>query len=164
MFTVELQGMDKVRNLFKDMGAELTPSKFRSTLDDAGRIIVKEAKQQEEYPGQLGEAFKKDLSVYRDTRKSARNVEWILVGPRFKPYLINGRQKKAAMVVQHITSGFTQHARKTSAGLNRGVVSSRFVVKNPMISAFNAKRNELNAGVQKGVVRVVNKLKAKYSV
>jgi hypothetical protein len=161
-FNVELQGMNKVKDMVRDMGVELSASQFRSTLDFAGRLIVSEAKRQENYPGVIGEDFKKDLGVYRDNRKSAKNVEWILVGPRFKNYTISGKEQKVTPIAQHITTGFKQTDRTTKAGQRRGRV--KYIVSNPMKDALNAKKNEVNGAILKGAIKSVNKIKSKHGV
>lgn len=164
MFTVELIGADKVKNMFKDIGFELSAGQFRQVLDEGGRVIVNEAKQQMDYPGVIGEPLKRDLGVYRDRRPSAKNAEFVIVGPRFKPYSINGQTKKAALVAQHWTVAFHQTDRMTKAGKRRGRVRSSFLVANPVLGAFRSKKSELNAAFQKGVDKRVNKIKQKYGL
>src|SRR4051812_11496181 len=111
-FNVEVQGLDSVKKLFSDIENDLSAAQLRGVLDDAGRIIISEAKAETPYTGIIAQMFKKDLGVYRDRRTTAKHAEYILVGERFKPYTIHGREQKVAVIAQHMTQGFSQTDRK----------------------------------------------------
>jgi orotate phosphoribosyltransferase-like protein len=111
-FNVEVQGLDIVKKLFSDIENQLSAAQLRGILDEAGKVIISQAKSEIPYTGTISEDFKKDLGVYRDRRKSAKNAEYVLVGPRFKPYTIHGKEQKVAVIAQHMTQGFSQSEQK----------------------------------------------------
>ena len=160
MITVQLQGMEGVKSMFRDIGHELSASQVRGIIDQAGQIVAKEAKSQVPEKGLIGQLLKKDIGVYRDNRKSKRNAEFVLVGPRFKQYNIHGKDQKVALIAQHMTLGFNQTDRATSKGQKRGHVAEQF--HNPVTSAFQVKKTELGRGIEKGVNKQLNRVKSKY--
>lgn len=161
MFTIELKGLDAVKNMFKEMEHQLSTTQVRGILDSAGQIIAKEAKSEVELKGELGTLLKKDIGVYRDNRKSQKKAEYILIGPRFKRYTIRRQpDQKVALIAQHYTEGFRQTDRRTSSGRSRGRVRNR--VQNPVTNAARIKRNEINGAIEKGVNKQLNRVKTKF--
>lgn len=161
MITVELKGMETVKAMFKDIGHQLSAAQVRGILDSAGQIIAKEAKTETELKGELGDLFKQDIGVYRDNRKSAKGAEYILIGPRFKPYTIRKQSgQKVALIAQHMTQGFKQTDRTTQSGQPRGKVQEQ--VHNPVLGALQAKKGEVNGAIERGVEKQLNKTKTKY--
>lgn len=160
MIKVELIGLDKVKQALADLTGEFRPAQLRAILDAPGRLVVNSAKQKVPFSGEIAEAFKKDLGVYRDRRKAAAAVEWILIGPRFKAYTINGHEQKVAIIAQHMTEGFKQTDRKTKGGLLRGRVASRS--QNPMVLGYEAVKGEVNQSINESIVKNINKVKSKY--
>lgn len=161
MITVELRGLDGVKAMFDDLGHQLSAAQVRGILDSAGQIIAKEAKIETELKGELGTLFKQDIGVYRDNRKSAKSAEYILIGPRFKPYTIRKQSgQKIALIAQHMTLGFQQTDRTTKSGQSRGKVEDQ--LHNPVLGALQVKKGEVNGAIEKGVVKQLNKTKAKY--
>lgn len=161
MFTVELKGLESVKAMFKDIGHELSASRTRAILDSAGQILAKEARNEVELKGELGQLLKKDIGVYRDNSKSAKNAEYVLVGPRFKKYTIRTQSdQKVALIAQHMTVGFNQTDRRTQSGQSRGHTAIQ--MHNPVIDAAKTKKNEINSAIEKGVNKQLDKTKAKY--
>ncbi len=161
MITMELKGFENVKEMFKSVGYELSPSQVRGILDSAGQIVAKEAKNETDLPGELGELFKKDIGVYRDHRASSKNAEFILIGPRFKKYTIRNQSGQTiAAIAQHMTKGFQQTERETQAGQKRGHVEIQ--EQNPVVGALNAKRNEIEEAIQIGVEERLDKVKLKH--
>jgi hypothetical protein len=161
MVTVELKGIESVKEMFKDMGHQLSPAQVRGILDSAGQLLAKEARNEVELKGELGELLKKDIGVYRDNRKSASKAEYILVGPRFKKYTIRRQvDQKVALIAQHMTVGFNQTDRDTQSGQRRGRVADQ--VHNPVADAAMAKKDNINSAIEKGVNKQLEKTKAKY--
>lgn len=159
--TLELQGLGEVKKAIEELRGHYKPSALRSMLEAPGKLVVKEAKSRVVYPGQIGEAFKRDLSVYRDNRKVARNAEYVLVGPRFRQYSIRGKDRKVALIGQHITLGFRQTDRHTKGGLSRGRVIERF--DNPMKEGLEAAKPGINDSINGSIVKNLEKLRTKYS-
>lgn len=154
VFTAQVLGLDSVKKLFEDIGRDLSAAQLRGILDDAGRVIVSQAKSDTPYDGGIGEDFKKDLGVYRDRRKSAKNAQYVLVGPRFKPYTINGKSQKVAVIAQHLTEGFAQTDRS-----GHGRVKNQET--NPVLNAFRKTKTQQNAGINNGIVKQCNRIKRK---
>lgn len=159
-FNVEVQGLDAVKQMFEDIGHQLSGSGIRAILDEAGKVIVNQARNETPYTGQIGDFFKRDLAVFRDHRSSAKNAEYVLIGPRFKLFNIHGKDQKAALIAQHMTTGFRQTERVTKAGRRRGKVSIQSV--NPILDAFRRTEKERNDGIGKGVIKQLEKVKKKY--
>lgn len=155
VLNIEVQGFEAVKKLFNDIENQLSASQLRGILDEQGKVIITEAKASTQFTGIIAEDFKKDLGVYRD-RKSSKNAEYILVGPRFKPYSIRGKEQKVAVIAQHMTEGFRQTDRS-----GHGRVKD--TKENPVLEAFSKTKTEQNAGINKGVVKQMNKIKAKNS-
>lgn len=155
-FSAKVEGLDAVKKLFSDMENDLSAAQLRGILDEAGRVIIQEAKSENPMEGELRTLFNKDLGVYRDRRKSAKHAEYVLVGPRFKPYTIHGQQQKVAVIAQHVTEGFHQ----TDRG-GHGVVSHQ--TPNPVLGAYQATKSEQNSGINKGVQKQIRKIKSKNS-
>lgn len=161
MITCELKGFEDVKAMFADVGHNLSASQIRGIVSVAGEIIAKEEKQDIELKGELGQLLKKDIGVYRDTRKSAKNAEYVLVGPRFRPYTIRNQSgQKVGLIAQHFTIGFRQTDRKTRDGQIRGRVSEQ--VHNFASTALMVKKNEVNGAIEKGVNKQLNKTKSKF--
>jgi hypothetical protein len=152
-FNVEVQGLDIVKKLFSDIENQLSAAQLRGILDEAGKVIISQAKSEIPYTGTISEDFKKDLGVYRDRRKSAKNAEYVLVGPRFKPYTIHGKEQKVAVIAQHMTQGFSQSNRK-------GHGKVKYQTINPVLDAFQKTKTEQNNGINNGIVKRINKIKA----
>ncbi|MDE1971460.1 MAG: hypothetical protein KGI50_07845, partial [Patescibacteria group bacterium] len=131
---MELKGLQNVKQMFKDIGHELSPSQVRGILSDAGHIIAKEARNEVELTGEIGELFKRDIGVYRDHKASNKSAEFVLVGPRFRQYSIHGKDQKVALIAQHETLGFHQTERLTTSGARRGKVAKQ--VHNPILDAM----------------------------
>jgi len=161
MITCELKGFDIVKAMFKSVEHELSTTQVRSILDVAGNVVAKEARQEVELKGELGTLLKKDIAVYRDSKKSAKSAEYILIGPRFKQYTIrNQTGQKVGLIAQHMKIGFRQTDRKTRSGETRGRVGEQF--HNPVSGALQTKKNEVNGAIEKGVNKQLNKVKSKY--
>ena len=159
-FSIKVEGFDKVKDMFKSIGFELSPSQVRGLLDSGGKIVLKEAKSDVEFTGDIAEDFKKDLAVYRDDVRSNKNSEHVIIGPRFKQYNIHGQPQKVALIAQHLTQGFAQTDRRTKSGQSRGRVGNQ--VANPMLKAFNTTKNTVQEGINKGVIKKLEKIKAKH--
>ncbi len=161
MITFELKGFENIKSMFANFEHELSASQVRGILDSAGQIVAKEAKNEVELKGELASLLKKDIGVYRDNRKSAKNAEYILIGPRFKPYTIrNQSNQKVGLIAQHMTVGFRQTDRKTRGGQIRGRVAEQ--EHNPVSGALATKKSEINGAIEKGVNKQLNKVKSKY--
>lgn len=161
MVQVELKGLEGVKAMFDDIGYQLSSANVRSILDSAGQIIAKEARNEVELTGELGDLIKKDIDVYRDHRKSAKNAEYILIGPRFKQYTIrNQAGQKVGVIAQHMTMGFNQTDRKTHSGQIRGRVMEQG--HNPVSGALEVKKGDINDAIEKGVNKQLDKVKAKH--
>lgn len=160
-FTCEIKGMDIVKQMVKNIGEELRPSQTRQIMDEGGRVVASEAKRSTKFPGQIGDAFRKDIAVSRDRSKSGKNAEYVIVGPRFKPYAINGRDEKVAVIGQHLSEGFNQSDRVTKKGQRRGKVKAR--TNNPVLDGFRQSLPKMNAAINKGIVKHLNKVKRKYN-
>lgn len=160
MITVELKGMDSVKQMFASIKHELSPAQVRGLMDSAGQLLAKEARSEVEEQGEIGQFFKQDIGVSRDHRKSARNAEYILVGPRFKNYTIHGQSQKVATIVQHMTEGFSQTERETRKGERRGHVAMQF--QNPILNALQSKKDEISGAIEKGVNKQLDRVKAKH--
>jgi len=160
MFTCEVKGLDVVKQMVKAIGEELRPANVRLIMDEAGRVVVQEAKRLTRYEGEIGNYFRQDLGVYRDRRKSAKNAEYVIIGPRFRPYNINQQSQKVAPIAQHMTKGFRQTDRRTRQGFKRGRVLEQ--ENNPVLDAFSSSEGRRNAAINKGVVKYLNKVKRKY--
>lgn len=161
MVTMVLKNFDPIKNLFKEIGHQLSPAKVRSILDSAGQIIAKEAKIEIQLKGELGTLLKKDIGVYRDNSKSAKTAEYILIGPRFKKYTIRRQpDQKIALIAQHMTEGFRQTERTTKKGQSRGRVSQQ--VQNPVMNAARVKKGEVNSAIKVGVDKQLRKVKEKF--
>lgn len=161
MLTIELKGMETVKAMFAEIGHQLSASQVRGILDIAGQVIAKEAKNEVELKGELGQLLKKDIAVYRDNNKSASKAEYVLIGPRFKRYTIRKQtDQKIALIAQHMTAGFKQTDRKTRSGETRGMVSEQ--VHNPITDAARNKKKDVNGAIEKGVNKQLNKVKAKF--
>jgi len=158
---MELKNFEPVKSLFKEIGHQLSPSKVRSILDSAGQIIAKEAKVEIQLKGELGTLLKKDIGVYRDNRKSAKNAEYVLIGPRFKRYTIRRQSdQKVALIAQHYIEGFRQTERVTKKGQVRGRVAER--IQNPVSNAARVKKGDVNDAIKVGVNKQLRKVKEKY--
>lgn len=156
--TMELKGLEAVKKLFDDLEEHLRGSELRKILEPAGKLVLDQAKAEVPYTGEIGEAFKKDLAVYRD--RGTRNAEYILVGARFKPYTIHGRPQKVALIAQHMTQGFAQTDRLTKKGKVRGRVRNQLI--NPVLDALRQTKDQINNKINEGVVRQLQKVKSKY--
>lgn len=160
VFTAEVQGMDEIKRLFEDLNKELSAKQTRSIIDEAGRVIVKQARTEIPWNGMIGEFFKRDLGVYRDHSSSSGSSEYVLVGPRFKNYTIHGQDQKVAIIAQHMTEGFAQTDRETESKGRRGKVKMQTI--NPVLDAYRNTVSERAIALQKGVTKQLNKLKAKF--
>ena len=161
MMTLELHGFDKVKDMFRNIGHELSASQVRGILDVAGQIVAKEAKIEVELTGELGTLLKKDIGVYRDRRSSAKKAEYVFIGPRFKRYTIRNQSgQNVAVIAQHMTLGFNQTERETKGGQQRGRVARQ--EHNPVTGALQTKKGEVNSAIEKGVNKQLNKVKAKF--
>lgn len=160
VFTAKLEGLDEVKRLFEEINKELSARETRSIIDEAGRVIVKQARTEIPWNGMIGEFFKRDLGVYRDHSSSSANAEYVLVGPRFKSYTIHGQDQKVAIIAQHMTEGFAQTERDTQSKGRRGKVKMQTI--NPVLDAYRNTVSERAVAVQKGVTKQLNKLKAKF--
>jgi hypothetical protein len=156
-FSVELVGYDKVKAMFKEMEIELSASQNRAIIAEAGKQIIDEAKMINPFDGDIGEDFSKDLAVTRDRRRAAKNAEYVMVGPKFKMYVIHGRDQKVATIAQHMTTGFRQTDRKTKQGEKRGRVREQQI--NPVLKAEEITKESRATGIQKGVDKLIKKLK-----
>lgn len=152
----QVDGLDSVKKFFADMDQQLRASELRWVLDEAGKVVIKEAKKENPLQGIVRELFNKDLGVYRDnrSRQSTRGAEYVLVGPRFKPYTIHGQEQKIAVIAQHMTEGFQQTNRK-----GRGKVKTQTF--NPVLNAYRETKEEQNKGIGRGIEKAVKKIKAK---
>jgi hypothetical protein len=157
---MELKGLDEVKRALADLTGEYRPAQLRNILDPAGNLVKNAAKARVQFPGILAEDFKKDIAVTRDRRKVAASAEYIIIGPRFKNYTINRKEQKVAVIAQHITEGFNQTERTTKSGQKRGKVSYR--VENPMTQGLADARSGVNTAINVGIVKGLNKVKAKY--
>lgn len=155
-FKVEILGFDKVKLVINQLGTELRPSQTRRIFDEAGRAVVSEAKNRVRKTGELSDAFRKDLSVYR--KAGTTTQEFVLIGPRFRPYSIHGQSQKPAVIEQHNTTGFNQTSRKTKKGYRRGKVGAKD--SNPVLEAWRFSGDKVNAGIQNGLKKIVDKIKA----
>lgn len=156
-FNVEVEGLDVIKKMFIDMEAKLRPSETRKILDAGGKVIAQTAKGIVPLKGEIGRKFRQDISVYRDNRKSAKNAEYVIIGPRFKQYqLKNNRSEKVAIVAQHMTIGFRQTDRR-----GRGRVKDIF--SNPILNAYKSNKNQVNDGINNGLRKQLQKVKSKFS-
>ncbi len=159
-FSCELQGFDKVKQMFVTMGIELSASENRAIIAVAGKQIVDAAKSLNPFTGDIGRDFAKDLAVQRDHSKSAKNAEYVIIGPRFKPYSIHGKEQKVALIAQHMTQGFNQTDRLTLKGQSRGRVTIQ--QSNPVIEAAENTKSTRDQGIQQGIEKQVQKIKRRY--
>lgn len=158
MITVELVGFQNLKSKFTRMGLEFNSATVRDILDEPARVLLSDAKAKTRFYGEIGEDFKKDLAVQRD-RKDERAV---LVGPRFRPYKIRGRDEKVAVIAQHITEGFRQTDRPDRRGRKHGRVLNRF--DNPVKNALRDKSTQLKGLVDTGINKKILKMKTKYGL
>lgn len=159
IFTAELEGMDHIKALFAGLNKELSAKETRSIIDEAGRVVVTQARREIPWYGQIGEFFKRDLGVYRDRASSGAAAEYVLVGPRFKSYAIHGRDQKVALIAQHMARGFRQTDRRTRGKGIRGRVRAQS--ENPIMSAYRhtkeARQDALAKGVRKQLAKLVSR-------
>ena len=159
--TCEIKGIDQVKEMVKSFGYEMNADNVRQIMTEAGKVVADEARRETPYTGLIGLYYRQDIGVYRDRRRSAKNAEYVLVGPRFKNYAIQGRDQKVALIAQHMTRGFRQTERKTRQGERRGRVRDQ--VMNPVLSALNATQGTRNAAINKGIYKTLNKIRRKYN-
>lgn len=159
-FTCEVKGLDIVKAMIRNIGEEMAPANVRTVLNEAGNVVIREAKRRTSYKGLIGQYYKSDLASYRD-RRSSKKAEYIIVGPRFREYNLKGGAQKVAVVAQHITKGFRQTDRKTRSGFRRGRVRDQ--VNNPVLDAFNGTEAQRNGAINKGVNKYLNKVKRRYA-
>lgn len=160
--TLELIGLNTVKKAIEELRGHYKPALLRTMLDAPGRIVVKEAKARVTYPGQIGDAFRQDIAVQRDKRRTAKDAEYIVIGPRFRSYSLRGKDRKVALVAQHLTVGFRQTDRRTRSGQLRGRVALQ--MDNPMRAGLEAAKPGINQSIDQSIQRNIEKLKAKYSV
>ena len=156
----DVKGFENIKRIFDSIGFTLSASQVRGILDGAGKVILKEAKNDVEFTGEIADDFKKDLAVYRDNRKSEKNKEYIIIGPRFKQYTIHGQPQKVALIAQHLTQGFQQSERFTSKGQKRGKVKDQKI--NPMAKAYKTTKDEAQLGMDKAIKKKLEVIKSKH--
>lgn len=160
VFTAQVEGLEEVKRLFEDINKELSARETRGILDEAGKVVVNQARNEIPWNGKIGEFFKRDLGVYRDHATSAKNAEYVLIGPRFKNYNINGKDQKVATIAQHMTQGFSQTERETKSKGRRGKVGTQTI--NPVLDAYSRTESERANAIRTGVKKQLAKLAAKF--
>lgn len=161
MIQAELKGLESVKAMFAEIGHQLSASQVRGIIDAGGQVIAKAAKENVTLKGELGDLFKKDIAVYRDRRKSSSQGEFVLIGPRFRPYTLrNQMDQKVGVIAQHMTIGFGQTERTTQKGQKRGHVENQ--QQNPVLNAYYQQKSNIQTGIEKGVNRQLNKVKSKF--
>jgi len=160
VFTCEVKGMDIVKAMVRSIGEEMNANNVRSIMNEAGNVVIKEARRRTAYKGLIGLYYRKDLASSRD-RRSSKNAEYVLIGPRFREYNLQSGAEKVAVIAQHLTVGFRQTDRKTKNGFRRGRVLSQ--VNNPVLDAFDNTESQRNSAINKGVVKYLTKVKRRYS-
>jgi hypothetical protein len=158
---IKVEGLDKVKKMFSDVGHELKGKQLGSFLQAQGRAIVKVARTRVKYTGEIKRLFKKDLGVSRV--KGMADNPYVTAGVRFIE-IVDGREK-VAVVAQHMTEGFKQTNRtgKKIGGnaRSRGKVKNQVI--NPVIEGLNGSAQEREAANQKEFKRKINSIKRKYS-
>ena len=158
MISIDVVGLKELKSKFTLMGLEFNSAAVREVLDAPAKSLLQASKDRTVFYWEIGEDFRKDLAVQRD-RKDDRSL---LVGPRFRPYKIRGREEKIAVIAQHITEGFRQTDRYTKKGQRRGRVADRFT--NPVSEALRDKQSQLQTLIIQGINKKVAKMKVKYGV
>jgi hypothetical protein len=161
MIQVELKGLESVKAMFAEIGHQLSASQVRGIINDGGKVIEKQAKENVTLKGELGDLLKKDITVYRDRRKSMANAEFVLIGPKFRSYNIRNQiDQKVGVIAQHMTVGFQQTERTTKKGEKRGKVAEQ--EQNPVLSAYYQTKGMVQSGIEKGVNKQLKKVKSKF--
>ena len=159
---VQIVGADKVKQMFKDIGAELNDFAMQGILVKQGREVVKAARQNTRFPGRIAQQFKRDLAVRRN--KFAKGKPTIDAGTKFQKFLDDvptqsRSQNKIAIIAAHMTEGFNQTSRQTRSGRARGRVKVQY--PNPVTTGFRQAKGFIQSATDKEVKRLLNKVKAK---
>jgi len=157
--SVDIEGLDAVKKLFRDVQSELTGKELGYFIKDQARVVAQEARRQSPFKGQINKMFKKDIGTGRV--KGAPDQPFVEAGSMFRETI--GREK-VAVIASHMTEGFNQTNRTgkkigSSRLKNRGVVKDQ--LPNPVLKALTTADDKRQAASDKWITRKLNKIKAK---
>lgn len=166
--TVKVEGIDSVKQMFNEIGYQLSQREMVGILRPAGREVVKAARNKVPQQGEIKRAVKRDISIVK--ARVVKGQAEVNVGLKFGYYDINNQVQKVAPIAQHMTEGFIQTNRtgaKSGAGAgkgrrNRGKVKSR--TGDFIEEGFNASMSQQMAAINEGIDKKIVKIKAKYGV